>query len=220
MPRRNVFGDNPPKQEIPPVQPNQDLFVPVQETAIQSAPPSPISMIPMAESIHEIRNRDWDKNHPARRFRKVDPQFIDAVRQIANQFSLPDSEIARALLEVGLDYYQQGKLKIAPNLEESHWTIYPHGQAPGWKYTTNNVGNSSAPIKKKRKDKKEKRDWETGITYRFPEELLQEITSLRLSLHVPVGEVITVLGRTGLDVYNRGELNFDPQLKGSKNTIL
>lgn len=219
MPRRNIFGEDKPEQKKSPVLPENQIG-PFSSTPIPPKQPSllpdqPIDMIP-AVKPKRGRNRNWDKAHPAKRFRKVDPGLIEAIGSIAEDLNVPNSEVAQAFLEFGFDCYQKGLIDLVPNLEESRRTLYPQGMdgKRAWKYTPGEVNKGKVePIRKKKKDNLEvsKRDWEIGATWRLGDQIGTDLHNLAGDLHVPIGEVINVLGKFGLDKYSGGELTFEAQ---------
>jgi hypothetical protein len=191
--------------------------------SVTSAIPSVMDIISSQPECKK-RKRDWDLNNPATRFRKVDPALLLAIVNISDTFDIPRSDVARAFMEFGLDCYEKGLIKFEPSFEGSRQTLYPKGidGSPTWRYVPGGLGNEKKPTKKKVKKNKgsfldnekdeDKADWEKGATWRLPNQLIEKLTNLAKALQVPIGEVINVLGKTSLEVYNKGEfiLNSKP----------
>ena len=111
--RRNPFGNIAVNESVP------------------ATPPDIYESLPMAAPRQ--RKRDWERAHQNEKvvYRGVDPQAALQVRQLAEELHVPVGEVARALLEYGLDAYSRGNLNLAPrpNPERLRMTLFPKGVA-------------------------------------------------------------------------------------------
>ena len=177
--------------------------VPHEQTS-HASPPDIFESLPVAAPRE--RDRTWERKHQGEKvvYRGVDPKTALRVRQIADELCVPNGEVARALLEYGLDAYSRGDLNLSPrpNPARLRMTLFPSDGAP--------VGK----VRKagKRKPAKEE-SWRVITTWRnFSPELKDEIGVLasEKGLDVPVGELVSAFLQYALKAYARGDLALNP----------
>ena len=192
--RRNPFG------QIPDASPT-------------ASPPDIFESLPVAE----IRQRDraWERRHLNKKvvYRGIDPYAALRVREIADELNVPTGEVARALLEYGLDAYSHGEMDLTPrpNPARLRMTLYPSDDVPVQK-----TGRKS-----KRETTPEQR-WRVITTWRnFSPELKHEIGVLASDegLDVPVGELVSAFLQYALKVYDAGNLELQPVVKTTRYSL-
>ena len=186
--------------------------VPHEQTS-HASPPDIFESLPVA--AQRERDRTWERKHQGEKvvYRGVDPKTALRVRQIADELCVPNGEVARALLEYGLDAYSRGDLNLSPrpNPARLRMTLFPSDGAP--------VGK----VRKagKRKPAKEE-SWRVVTTWRnFSPELKDEIGVLasEKGLDVPVGELISTFLQYALKAYARGDLELNPVEKATRYSL-
>ncbi len=184
----------------------------------------PASVAPVPPSIYDSlriasprkRNRRWEKEHQHEKavYRGVDSKLALKVKSIAGELSVPEGEVARALLEHSLIAYGRGDLDLLPrpNPERMRMTLFP----------TSHARYEDDEYPKRHTRKKAPALWKEIITWRgFPSELKQEIADIASedNLNVPVGELVTALLRFGLRSYESGMLKIKPTPKSASFTL-
>ena len=186
--------------------------VPHEQTS-HASPPDIFESLPVAAPRE--RDRTWERKHQGEKvvYRGIDPKTALRVRQIADELCVPNGEVARALLEYGLDAYSRGDLNLSPrpNPARLRMTLFPSDGAP--------VGK----VRKagKRKPAKEE-SWRVVTTWRnFSPELKDEIGVLasEKGLDVPVGELISTFLQYALKAYARGDLELNPVEKATRYSL-
>ena len=186
--------------------------VPHEQTS-PASPPDIFESLPVAAPRE--RDRTWERKHQGEKvvYRGIDPKTALRVRQIADELCVPNGEVARALLEYGLDAYSRGDLNLSPrpNPARLRMTLFPSDGAP--------VGK----VRKagKRKSAKEE-SWRVVTTWRnFSPELKDEIGVLasEKGLDVPVGELISTFLQYALKAYARGDLELNPVEKATRYSL-
>ncbi len=192
--RRNPFGV-PPEQISP------------------ASPPDIFESLPVAAPRE--RDRAWERKHQDRKavYRGVDPKAALRVKQIAADLNVPTGEVARALLEYGLDAYSRGDLNLAPrpNPARLRMTLFPSEGAPVRKVR---ISGKRKPIQEER--------WRVITTWRnFSSELKDEIAVLASGqgLDVPVGELVSAFLQYALKAYDGGDLEFQPVEKTTRYSL-
>ncbi len=163
------------------------------------------------------RSRQWEKKHQSQKvtYRGVEPKLALEVKTIAGDLIVPDSEVARALLECALRAYAEGDLELQarPNPYRLRMTLFPH---------SNPVRPRAVPPKFK-SHKPPEAPWRVITTWRgFPTGLKNEIAALasKDQLDVPLGELVTALLRYGLKAYKSGLLKLEPIERASRMTLV
>lgn len=192
--RRNPFGE-------------------VVEQSTPASPPDIFESLPVAE----VRQRDraWERRHLNKKvvYRGVDPKAALRVREIANELHVPTGEVARALLEYGLEAYSRGDMDLSPrpNPARLRMTLFPVGDIPVRK-----AGKAT-----KRKPLPEE-GWRVITTWRhFSPELKHEIGVLasEQGLDVPVGELVSAFLLYALKAYDAGNLELQPVVKTTRYSL-
>ncbi|MBT3315979.1 MAG: hypothetical protein HN390_15335 [Anaerolineae bacterium] len=194
--RRNPFGSPPPS------------------AASISKPPDIYDSLPVAEPRQ--RKRDWEQDHQKEKvvYRGVDPKAALQVRQLAEELRVPVGEVARALLEYGLDAYSRGDLNLdpRPNPERLRMTLFPKGVAPKRKGRNTGRGKPSKEA-----------SWRVVTTWRnFSAELKDEIGVLasEKGLDIPVGELVSAFLQYALKAYGSGRLVLQPVEKATSYSLV
>jgi hypothetical protein len=184
----------------------------------------PPSVAPVPPSIYDSlrvafprkRNRRWEKEHQHEKavYRGVDSKLALRVKSIARELSVPEGEVARALLEHALCAYGRGELELhpRPNPERMRMTLFQ----------TSHARKEEDEYPKRSRRKKAPALWREIITWRgFPSELKQEIVGIASedNLNVPIGELVTALLRFGLRAYESGTLKLEPAPKSVSFTL-
>lgn len=153
------------------------------------------------------RKRAWEKANPQKHYRGVVPEIRDAVRVLAESLEVSADEVARVFFEYGLLCVQRGTLRLEPRPHAQRMTLYPFGGA-GWAEN----GWTPQPPKPRQRKQKQTTRWQEMVHYRIPDELHQQIKALA-SDYLPVGEVVSVLLKHGLESYQQGVLLLNPQAR-------
>ena len=164
------------------------------------------------------RNRSWEKAHRPYRYVNVPLELREQVLALAEHLSVTADEMARALIEYGMECVDEEKvhLQARPNPLGRKMTLCPHGQAKGWKEAKG--PRKEIPARRRSILNREKKI-HAAVSYRFPKNLHDEVCGLAMELDVAVGEVVAFLLRHGLDAYRDGGLNFHPEPRSTKMTL-
>ena len=164
------------------------------------------------------RNRGWEKIHRPYRYVNVPLELRDQVVALAEHLVVTADEVARAFFEYGLECVDDDTLRLRthPNPEGRKMTLFPREQASGWQKA--NDGPKEIPARRKKKSERVKKIY-PAVSYRLPESLHNMLCGLAMELDVPVGEVVTLLLRHGLDAYRKGKLNLNPHPLTVKMTL-
>ena len=188
-------------------------FEKLPDETTPARPPDIFESLPVAE-IRQ-RDRSWERRHQHKKavYRGVDPKAALRVREIATELNVPTGEVARALLEYGLDAYGRGDLNLVPrpNPARLRMTLFPSQYAP-----TRKVQRSG-----KRKPAQEE-GWRVITTWRnFSPELKREIGVLASAkgLDVPVGELVSAFLHYALKAYDAGDLVLQPVEKATRYSL-
>jgi len=188
-------------------------FGKIPDESIPTNLPDIFESLPVAEPRR--RDRVWEKRHLNKKavYRGVDPKAALRVRGIADELNVPTGEVARALLEYGLDAYSRGDLNLAPrpNPARLRMTLFPSKDVPARK----------AQRSGKRKPAQEER-WRVITTWRnFSPELKHEIGVLASDqgLDVPVGELVSAFLQYALKAYDSGDLELQPVEKTTRYSL-
>lgn len=180
-------------------------------------PPAPAHQ-PLYDSLRlaekRTRSRQWEKDHlPCKAmYRGVDPHLALKVKQTAGQLLVPVGDVARALLEYGLNAYAAGDLELNPRLNPNgmRMTLYPKREILEEK-------RKRGGMPKRKKKLEPETGWRVIVTWRgLPPELKQEIATLASEegLNVPAGELVSALLRFSLKAYEYGLLKLEPAEAG------
>lgn len=204
--------------------PRKDMLT---DTATDSLPNEFAEKIPLADTAGvwnrygrrpAKRNRNWEKAHRPYRYVNVPVEVREQVLALAEHLNVTADEVARACLEYGLECVDEEKIQLRtrPNPLGRKMTLYPRGQAKGWKEASGL--RKEIPTRRRSILNREKKI-HPAVSYRFPKSLHDELCGLAMELDVPVGEVVAFLLRHGLEAYQNGELRFQPAPLSIKMTL-
>lgn len=163
------------------------------------------------------RKREWEKENRPKHYRGVPKEVRQQVKEIAEDLSVTADEVARAFLEYGLQCLENGTLRLEgyPSQRRARMTLYPFTGA-GW---AENAWNPQPARRIRKTDKRsERRDalWREDVCYRIPDGLHARIKHLAGEAF-PLGELVSILLKHGIESYNAGVLVLLPQPKIPSN---
>lgn len=184
---------------------------------------TPLDLIPSAVPKKKAR-RKWDKagQEEIATYRGVPAETHQRLIHLAGSLNVPVDEVARALLEFGIDCYHSGNLVLNPHPKAQRMTLFPagalqiSGAKPGWLHEAFPSQKRSTRIKKKGENPK---PWEARVTYRLPPSLKSEIRHIADEHTVGVGELVFYFFKFGLEAFEAGQLRLEPHLKTAGNTL-
>ncbi len=164
------------------------------------------------------RNRKWEKEHRPYRYVNVPTELREQVLALAEHLGVTADEVARAIVEYGVECVDEEKLHLRaqPNPHGRKITLFPKERAKGWQEM--NETPREIPARKKKRSRQEKRIY-PAVSYRLPEKVHDDICGLAMDLVVPLGDVVTFLLQYGLDAYRNGKLSLKPQPLTVKMTL-
>lgn len=200
-------------------QPSQAAQTPV-------SPVSPLDQIRGAEP--RKRNRTWEGQHHTCSYRGVPQDIQDQVVALAASLLVNTDELVQVFVQYGLSCLERGILTISPRPKAQRMTLYPlpngWGQQAGWSEATEGwePGQSKEiPAKRKASSKEGSSTlWKRVVTYRLSTDSVDSIARLAEQHTVPIGEVMTLLLKHGLESYKSGRLLLNPQPKVIRNTLM
>jgi hypothetical protein len=160
------------------------------------------------------RNREWEKHHKPKHYRGVPAEVRNRVKEVAQELGVSVDEAARAFIEYSLMCVQRGSLTLSgtPSQRRVRMTLYPFTGA-GW---AENGWTPNPPRRTRKQSGQQPALWREAAYYRLPDELHEQVKSLAKDIY-PVGEVVTVLLKHGIESYDNGVLVLTPQPKISTN---
>jgi hypothetical protein len=185
--------------------PDESLVSVWHEVITQIADPERLEERPTKE-----RKREWEKSHPHRCYRGVPSEVRGQVKEVAEELGVPVDEVARAFIEYSLMCVQRGSLTLSgmPSQRRVRMTLYPFTGA-GW---AENGWTPHPPRRTKKHSGQQPALWREAAYYRLPDELHEQVKRLAGNVY-PVGELVAVLLKHGLENYNAGVLVLIPQPK-------
>lgn len=164
----------------------------------------------LEERPRKERKREWEKNHPHRCYRGVPAEVRTRVKEVAEDLGVPVDEVARAFIEYSLSCVQRGTLTLsgAPSQRRVRMTLYPFTGA-GW---AENGWTPQPPKRTKKQTESQSQLWREAAYYRLPDELHEQVKRMAGDVY-PVGELVAILLKHGLESYNTGVLVLIPQPK-------
>ena len=205
-----------PKKEVP----RKDVFsVPLDKdeaiwSQIVGSMASPEAMQAIEEQRVEhkgkSRKREWEKMNPAKTYRGVPKDIRKGVVEIATNLNVRADDVARVFFEYGLKCIQRGTLRLdSVQPKGLRMTLYPFSGA-GW---AENTWSPQPPKSQKAvKGNQEELDWKEVVSYRIPTGLHERVKELAGEV-IPLGEVVTILLKNGIEGYEDGQLVLLPQQK-------
>ncbi len=76
------------------------------------------------------RDRSWEKEHRAAgvvTYRGIPVELNQRVKEIAEELGVPVGEVARALLEYGVQAFEEGRLDLTPQPAKARFSLFPRG---------------------------------------------------------------------------------------------
>lgn len=159
------------------------------------------------------RKREWERANPSRCYRGVPAEIREQVKEVAEELEVTADEVARAFLEYGLVCIRRGTLRVnsLPSQRRMRMTLYPFNSA-GW---AENGWTPQPPKRGGRKKDEPLALWREAAYYRIPDDLHEQIK--QAAQFAPVGELVAVLLKHGLESYRSGVLTLLPQPKIGPN---
>jgi|GEM_PF-2212608 len=156
------------------------------------------------------RKREWEKYHKPKHYRGVPTEVRNQVKEVAQELGVPVDEVARAFIEYSLMCVQRGSLILSgmPSQRRVRMTLYPFTGA-GW---AENGWTPQPPPRRSTRKKEDAKTWQEIAHYRLPDELHEQVKRVAGDVY-PVGELVAVLLKHGLENYNAGVLVLIPQPK-------
>lgn len=155
------------------------------------------------------RNREWEKQHKSEwiQFRAIPVETHETILWLADYYKVSAGQIARMLLEHGLECYREGVLSFTPEVSGGKWTLFPKNQNTVKR--TKNTGRRT-PMQLGREKAGEKRKKKTGlirVAYRdIPEAIQNNLRRIADEQDVPLTEVGRMLLQFSLEDVERGAL--------------
>jgi hypothetical protein len=164
------------------------------------------------------RNRRWEKEHRSYRYINVPPEVRAKVLDLAADLLVTADELARALIEYSAECADSGALRpcARPNPLGRKMTLFPKEEEKRWRASDRAARQIPARREKPGAGKKKMPD---AVTYRLTEPVHNQICDHAMELDVPLGEVVSLFLRHGLDAYQQGKLELDPQPKVVRMTL-
>ena len=97
--------------------------------ALEEVPLEPTEAIPAVlgqRPSRAKRNREWEQRNKPRSYRYIPDEVHAQVVALAKQMHVPTGEVVRALLEYGLEAFEEGRLEFRPHPRNVvSMTLYP-----------------------------------------------------------------------------------------------
>lgn len=182
--------------------PDESLVSVWHEVITQIADPERLE-----EKEPKKRKREWEKTHPPRCYRGVPADIRENIKRLASELRVSTDEVVRVFLEYGLTCIERGTLTISgvPSQRRVRMTLYPFTGA-GWAEN----GWAPKPPKRGQRSAKGASLWREVAYYRIPSDLHEKVKKLAGNTY-PLGEIVTILLKHGLESYNQGVLVLMPQ---------
>lgn len=74
--------------------------------------------------VRKGRSRKWERKYPTISFRHWPPSIKKRINKIARDLQVPAYEVARVLMERGLEAYDAGELEMRPTTTSHSLTLY------------------------------------------------------------------------------------------------
>jgi len=166
----------------------------------------------MEERPPKKRKREWEKYHKPKHYRGVPAEVRNQVKEVAEELGVAVDEVARAFIEYSLMCVQRGSLTLSgtPSQRRVRMTLYPFTGA-GW---AENGWTPQPPRRTRKQSGQQPAPWREAAYYRLPDKLHEQVKRVAGDIY-PVGELVAVLLKHGLENYNAGILVLIPQPKTS-----
>lgn len=182
-------------------------FLAMKDLLSGIAPPEKLAPVEVKES----RSREWDKSHAPKCYRGVPGEIKQEIKEIAGDLGVSADEVARVFIEYAIDSLAKGRLSLkgVPSQKRIKMTLYPVSGA-GWSVRE----WDPRPPEKKGRHRREEKLWKSTAMYRIPQELHDRVKEIAGEVY-PVGEVVSVFLKHGIEGYKSGVLVLTPQVRRS-----
>jgi len=193
-----------------------------QQAETPIPPPSPLDQMNVART-HQ-RGREWEKAHRPFSYRGVPADLHEQILALASSLNVNVDEVVQVFVQYGLSSLEKGILTISPRPRAQRMTLFPTpsgwgvqtgwGEADGWE-----PGAPQVIPARRKTSTSERKNWETFVHYRLPTDVHEAIKQLAGKHTLPVGEVVTLFLKHGLEAYKAGQLRLSPQPKTIRMTL-
>jgi len=186
-------------------------------------PPSPLDQMSIASP--RKRSRSWEKGHRTCSYRGVPQELHGQVVALAFHLQVNTDEVVAVFVQFGLSCVDKGFLAISPRPKAQRMTLFPlpsgSGEKAGWSEDEKwEPGKLKKEIPTKRKGSLESKSlWESRVHYRLSKSTHEAIKFLAEQHTVPLGEIMTLFLKHGLESYKTGLLKLNPQPRMVKMTL-
>lgn len=171
--------------------------------------PGPLTVLEQIPVAEQKRSATVTGPQNVTTYRGVPVEVKARVALAAERLGVPAGEVARYLLEYGLQAVENGALRMEPTLAEGRRTLFPPS---GW--------NASSYVPVNGAKRRKKKGGAARVSYRgIPDETVQAVEALASRLVTPIGEVARRLLEFGLEAYEAGNLPMQTYAVVMKNTL-
>ncbi len=190
-------------------------------TPSQATPPTPIDLMGVEP---KKRNRGWEKEHRTHSYRGVPPEVHKQVTALASQLDVNIDEVVQVFVRYSLSCLNRNILTLSPRPKAQRMTLFPlpngWGDQVGWSEAGGwNPGKLQEIPGKKKVSQKAPSLWEMRAHYRLPADVHEAIRQIALKHTLPVGEIMTLFLKYGLEAYKAGHLVLTPHPKVVRMTL-
>jgi len=189
--------------------------------ASSPVPPAPIDLM---GAVPKKRNRQWEKGHRTHSYRGVPQVIHDQVVALASRLQVTTDEVVEVFVRYGLSCLDQGILIISPRPKAQRMTLFPlpkgWGDQAGWNEADGwDPKSQELPPAPRKTSRTKPSSWERVVTYRLSDDGDNSIRHIATQHTLPVGEIVTLFLKHGLESYKSGRLKLNPQPKAVKMTL-
>jgi hypothetical protein len=196
---------------------------PGEKTIPATLPPSPLDLI---SAKQHKRRREWEKTHRARPYRGVPSDLHEQTLALASSLDVNTDEVVQVFVQYGLACVEKSVLTINARPKSQRMTLFPTPRGwsaqAGWSEADGWAPGKSKEIpakSKSHKNDKGEKPWQHAPGYRLPSEVHESVKKLAQQHFIPIGEVMTLFLKHGLESYKSGRLHLNPQPKTVRMTI-
>ena len=128
-------------------------------------------------------------------FRGIPLKLHQSLKAVAGELGISPGELARYLLEKGLERMDAGEEEVAPSFVPGGYTLYPDEKQAG----------AARPRRKRSKKSQQPRSY-----YGVPREVVQAVLAQSQALGITQGELARYLFERGIVRFKSGELVLEP----------
>jgi hypothetical protein len=170
------------------------------------------------------RNRGWEKEHHTHSYRGIPQGIHEQVFALADRLQVTMDEIVEVFVQYGLSCLDQGILIISPRPKAQRMTLFPlpkgWGDQAGWSEADGwDPKSQELPPAPRKTSRTKPSSWERVVTYRLSDDGDNSIRHIATQHTLPVGEIVTLFLKHGLESYKSGRLKLNPQPKAVKMTL-